>query len=199
MTVYGYARVSTLDQHLDLQLDALRKAGCECIFQDHGVGGVSNKRIELQAVLEKLRPGDILIVWRLDRMARSMIELVNIVVDLHERGVAFRSLCEYIDVNSAFGELVLHILSAIAHFERALIVERTRAGMQAARERGVEFGRKRVLDDAALIKVLAQKREGKRVAEIAAELGVGTSTLYRYVAGSRGSADRQCVSSEGTV
>nr|WP_321440371.1 recombinase family protein [uncultured Hyphomonas sp.] len=182
MTVYGYARVSTQDQHLDLQLDALRKAGCERVFQDHGVGGVSDKRVELYAALQMVQPGDVFVVWRLDRMARSMIELVNIVVDLHERGVAFRSLCEYIDVNSAFGELVLHILSAIAHFERALIVERTRAGMQAAKERGVHVGRPRALDGEDISKALLLLNGGMSVPEAANELGIGTSTLYRYVA-----------------
>lgn len=193
MTVYGYARVSTQDQHLDLQLDALRKAGCEQVFKDHGVGGVSRKRVELQAVLKKVRPGDMLIVWRLDRLARSMFELVNIVKDLHERDVAFRSLCEYIDINSAFGELVLHILSAIAHFERSLIVERTRAGMQAARERGVKIGRPRALDDNELEEALSRIHNGRSVRDAAVELGIGTSTLYRYVSvsGSSKSAKRE--------
>lgn len=185
MTVYAYARVSTPDQHLDGQLMALRNAGCERIFQDHGAGGLSSKRVQLQAVLEAVQPGDTLIVWRLDRLARSMFELVNIVMDLHERGVAFRSLCEHIDVNSAFGELVLHILSAIAHFERALIVKRTVAGMQAARARGVQFGRRPVMDSEAVQEAQCLLRDGLSVEQAASEMGVGRSTLYRYMAGAR--------------
>ena len=181
MTVYGYARVSTEDQNLDLQINALEEAGCEHILSDFGVGGTSKKRVELSSLLERLEPGDTLIVWRLDRLARSMIELVEIVQDLRSRDVTFRSLCEYIDVDSAFGELILHILSAIAHFERALIVERTRAGMRAAKDRGVEIGRKPVLSDAKLRKAQHLVEHGMNVKDTAAHLGVGRSTLYRYL------------------
>jgi len=182
MTVYGYARVSTCDQNLDLQLNALKKAGCQTVFQDDGVGGTSSKRDGLAMALAALDKGDVLIVWRLDRLARSMLELVDLVHGLHSRGIGFRSLCEHIDVSSAFGELVLHILSAIAHFERALIVERTVAGMQAAKERGVEIGRRPALNGEELREALYLMKQGMTVPEIALQMGVGRSTLYRYVA-----------------
>ena len=186
MTVYGYARVSTEDQNLDLQINALKEAGCKHILSDFGVGGTSKKRVELNSLLERLEPGDTLIVWRLDRLARSMIELVEVVQDLRSRDVTFRSLCEYIDVDSAFGELVLHILSAISHFERALIIERTRAGIEAAKEKGVKFGRRPALGENELCEALSLVGSGMPVSDVAEQLQVGTSTLYRYLAKVRG-------------
>lgn len=185
MTVYGYARVSTYDQKMDMQIIALEKAGCERVFKDHGISGVSDKRQALSQLLATVEAGDEVVVWRLDRLARSMFELVNIVQELHGRGVMFRSICEYIDVNSAFGELVLHILGAIAHFERALIVERTRAGMLAAQQRGVKFGRRPALDDDGLSEIMAAIADGRSITAIARDIGVGRSTIYRYLAETR--------------
>ena len=184
----GYARVSTADQCLDLQRDALADAGCERVFEDHGISGIAKVRPELERALEALRPGDVLVVWRLDRLARSMHELCDLVRTLHEREIGFHSLSEQIDIGSAFGELIVHIISAIIHFERRLIIERTEAGMQAARERGAKFGRRRALDAAALADALALKRAGAPVEEIAASIGVGRSTLYRYMAASGASS-----------
>ncbi|MEO1039516.1 MAG: recombinase family protein [Pseudomonadota bacterium] len=177
----GYARVSTSDQCLDLQRDALEEAGCTEIYEDHGVSGIAKERPELTKAIDQLEPGDVLVVWRLDRLARSMHELCDLVKMLHERQIGFQSLCEYIDIGSAFGELIVHIISAIIHFERRLIIERTEAGMQAARERGAKFGRKRALEPVALERALAQRRMGMPVGEIATDIGVGRSTLYRYL------------------
>jgi len=168
----AYARVSTEDQSLALQQDALAKAGYDVIFEDHGVSGVATDRPGLSKALQSLNKGDMLIVWRLDRLARSLRELTDIVWALHHRGIGFQSLCEHIDVSSAFGELTLHVLGAVAQFERSLMVERTRAGMQAAKDRGVQFGRKAALE----------MRQGMRVEDVAEHMGVGRSTMYRYVA-----------------
>lgn len=177
----GYARVSTHEQSLDLQIDALRGAGCEKIFKDHGVSGVAAERPGLERALKALSPGDTFTVWRLDRLARSMLDLTDTVHWLQSNEVEFHSICELIDTSSAVGELILHVLGSIVQFERRLIIERTRAGMQAARERGVTFGRKPVIDDETFREVLFLKGCGDSVATIAAEIGVGRSTLYRYL------------------
>lgn len=176
----GYARVSTEEQSLNLQMDALKKAGCEIIFKDPGVSGVAATRPGLERALKRLAPGDTLVVWRLDRMARSMRDLMDTIDWLYSRKIGFQSLCEHIDISSAFGELILHVMSAIVHFERRLIVERTRAGMTAARERGVRFGRRPAMDGETLREALYLKSQGMTVPNIAADIGVGRSTLYRY-------------------
>lgn len=136
----GYARVSTQDQNPEFQTDALEKAGCEQIFQEK-VTGSSRDRPELSQCLRMLRDGDTLVVWKLDRLARSLKDLVEIVYDLNQRGVGFKSLTEAIDTTSAGGKLVFHIFAALAEFERSLIQERTKAGLQAARARGRKGGR----------------------------------------------------------
>ena len=132
----GYTRVSTEEQNLDLQLSALRAAGCERIFTDHGKSGSIIARSGLSAALRYLRDGDTLTVWRLDRLSRSVIHLVNIISKLSVRQIEFLSLNEHIDTASSGGRLVFHIMAALAEFERSLISERTRAGMAAARARG---------------------------------------------------------------
>lgn len=176
----GYARVSTEEQSLNLQLDALKKAGCEIIFEDHGVSGVAATRPGLERALKRLTPGDTLVVWRLDRMARSMRDLMDTIDWLYSREIGFQSLCEHIDISSAFGELILHVMSAIVHFERRLIVERTRAGMAAARARGVRMGRCPVMDEHRAREALSLRAQGMAVRDIASGIGVGRSTLYRY-------------------
>ncbi|MEL6692376.1 MAG: recombinase family protein [Pseudomonadota bacterium] len=177
----AYARVSSADQSLALQRDALARAGYDELFEDHGVSGVAAKRPGLEAALECLQPGDTLVVWRLDRLARSMRELVDIVDDLNHRKIGFLSICEHIDTSSAVGELILHVLSAIAHFERRLIQERTIAGIKAAKERGVVFGRQPVLEESEIKKAKAMIANGEAVANVARSLQVGRSTLYRYL------------------
>lgn len=137
----GYARVSTEEQSLDLQLDALKRDGCERVFHDHGLSGAMVSRPALEAALKSLRFGDVLVVWKLDRLGRSLAHLISIIVSLEGRGVGFRSISEAIDTTSASGRLLFHIMGALAEFERTLISERTRAGMEAARARGVHVGR----------------------------------------------------------
>ncbi|MBA8838831.1 DNA invertase Pin-like site-specific DNA recombinase [Ochrobactrum sp. RH2CCR150] len=139
----GYARVSTDGQKLDLQLDALKKAGCDPIFIDQGVSGASTERPGLQKVLKRLKKGDTLVVWRLDRLGRSLIHLVDLVNSLGRDGVEFKSMTENIDTSSSGGRLVFHLLAALSEFERSLISERTKAGMEAARRKGKHIGRPR--------------------------------------------------------
>ncbi len=177
----GYARVSTIDQSINLQTDALNKAGCDTIFTDHLSGVTVNRKGYAQA-MKALQPGDTLVVWRLDRLARSMRDLTDTITALHDREIGFHSVCEHIDINSAFGEFVVHVLSAVAHFERALLVERTRAGMASAKARGVRFGRAPALSSEELLEALYLVRNGMSVPETAHQLGVGRSTLYRYLA-----------------
>src|ERR687886_70961 len=145
----GYARVSTDDQNLDLQRDALHKAGCELIFDDT-VSGTKARRPGLEQALSHLRPGDTLVVWRLDRLGRSLRHLIDTVTALAERGVGFRSLTESIDTTTSGGKLVFHIFGALAEFERELIRERAKAGLAAARARGRIGGRPKSLTPKSL-------------------------------------------------
>lgn len=177
----GYARVSTRDQNPDLQLDALRAAGCERVFVEH-VSGASAKRPELDAALDAACAGDVLVVWKLDRLGRSLIKVIETVKELDARGVGFRSLTESLDTTSSFGTLILHIFGAIAQFERDVTVERTVAGLAAARARGRIGGRPRKMDANAV--VLAREMlavPGADPGVVAAAFGVATSTLYRYL------------------
>ena len=143
----GYARVSTGDQSFTLQIDALEEAGCERVFQDQ-VSGVVNTRPNLNQALNFARPGDTLVVWRLDRLSRSLRYLIETVTLLESRGVQLKSLHESIDTASSSGKLIFHLFGALAEFERNLIKERTRAGLQAARARGRKGGRPPALDAA---------------------------------------------------
>src|SRR3954469_7204123 len=136
----GYARVSTDDQNMSLQLDALQAAGCEKIFTDQ-LSGATTKRPGLNEALAALQPGDVLTVWRLDRLGRTMRHLVETVTDLAERGIGFQSLAEAMDTTTAGGEFLFHIMGALAQFERRLNAERSRAGIEAARRRGKHLGR----------------------------------------------------------
>src|SRR5919202_3150912 len=142
----GYARVSTDDQNLDLQRDALEKAGCELIFDDM-VSGTKACRPGLEQALSHLRRGDTLVVWRLDRLGRSLRHLIDTVTELQDKGIEFKSLQESIDTSTSGGKLVFHIFGALAEFERKIIRERTQAGLQAARARGKAGGRPKALTD----------------------------------------------------
>lgn len=137
----GYARVSTDEQSLDLQIDALLRAGCKHVFQDIGVSGALASRPALDETLKYLQTGDILVTWRLDRLGRSLPHLISFVSTLEQKGVGFTSLTEAIDTRTASGRLLFHVMGALAEFERALISERTKAGMAAARARGKILGR----------------------------------------------------------
>lgn len=175
----GYARVSTDDQNLDLQRDALLKAGCGTIYEE-AASGKSADRPELEQCRKALRAGDTLVVWRLDRLGRSLPDLVQIVAELEQRGVGFESLTEKIETDSAAGRLVFHVFAALSEFERNLIRERTQAGLAAARARGRAGGRKPKLDD-------KQVREIRRlmtdptipVSQIAKSYKVSRTTIYK--------------------
>lgn len=142
MKTIGYARISTLEQSLDLQMSALRASGCTDILTDEGYSGADFTRPGLARLLRKLRRGDTIVVWRLDRLGRSLFELLKLIRDLNERGVEFRSLSESLDTSTPGGRLLLHVLASMAEFERSLISERTKAGMAAARSRGSRIGRR---------------------------------------------------------
>lgn len=175
----GYARVSTADQNPSLQLDALRAAGCARVFTDHA-SGTLDRRAQLDACLNHLRSGDTLTVWRLDRLGRSMRHLIDVVSDLDGRGVGFRSLTEAIDTTTAGGRLVFHVFAGLAEFERAIIAERTRAGLASARARGRHGGRPPKLSPAQIATARQLYNDRKRtVAEIAGIVGCSESTLYR--------------------
>src|SRR5690554_2478525 len=177
--IIGYARVSTLDQNLELQRDALEKAGCERVFEDH-ISGASSERPGWAKATTALRKGDTLVVWRLDRLGRSLQHLIDTVNELDGRGIGFKSLGENIDTTTPGGRLVFHIFGALAEFERELIRERTNAGLAAARARGRKGGRPRKLtkSQVATAKILLKDREHS-VTALAEILGVSRSTLYR--------------------
>jgi DNA invertase Pin-like site-specific DNA recombinase len=172
----GYARVSTQDQTTALQLDALRAVGCVEIHQDRVSGSVM-RRPGLDAALASLGPGDVLVVWKLDRLGRSLAHLVELVSELQGRGVGFRSLSDAIDTTSAGGRLVFHIMASLAEFERSLIGERTRAGMAAAKRRGSMIGRRRALTSAQLDHAILLIDRGESPSVVARSLGCGRSTL----------------------
>lgn len=147
MKTFGYARVSTVEQSLDLQMSALKASGCTDVLTDEGYSGADFTRPGLTRLLRRLRRGDTVVVWRLDRLGRSLFELLKLVRDLNERGVEFRSLSESLDTSTRGGRLLLHVLASMAEFERSLISERTKAGMAAARSRGSQIGRRPALTD----------------------------------------------------
>jgi len=177
----GYARISTAEQHLDLQRDALERAGCERIFSDTASGAL-DERPQLARVIAALRSGDTLVVWRLDRLGRSLRHLIDTVTDLRDRGVGFRSLQESIDTSTSGGKLVFHVFGALAEFERELVRERTRAGLAAARARGRFGGRPRAMtpDKVRLARQLYDSRE-HTVETIAKTLGVSRASIYRHL------------------
>lgn len=180
----GYARVSTEDQSLNLQLDALRAAGCERIHRDKLSGG-SSKRPGLEKVLRNLKPGDTLVVWSLDRLGRSLADLIALLSQVQDKGCEFRSLTEAIDTTTAGGKLIFHILGAMAEFERRLIVERTIAGLKAAKARGVRLGGRPKLTLAQVNRARRLIADGKKAEDIAAAYGVARSTVYRHLQNSR--------------
>lgn len=176
----GYARVSTDDQMLDLQLDALTTSGCDTVYKETA-SGKSAVRPELAQCLKALRTGDVLVVWRLDRLGRSLSDLVRIVSELEQRGIGFESLTEKIDTTSAAGKLTFHVFAALAEFERNMIRERTKAGLDAARARGRTGGRKPALSDKQVREVKALMADPQiHVSDVAKKYGVSRTTLYKY-------------------
>lgn len=179
MALVGYARVSTKDQTTAGQLDALKKCGCSRIFEETASGALRN-RAALEAACDYMREGDTLVVWRLDRLARSLKQLLETVEGLEARKIGLKSLTESIDTTTAGGKLIFQVFGALAEFERGVIRERTRAGLDAARARGKIGGRPRKLGPADLKAAQAMLADPDiTVAEVAARLGVSEATLYR--------------------
>jgi DNA invertase Pin-like site-specific DNA recombinase len=177
VTLIGYARVSTLDQDPALQLDALAAAGCAKVFEDRASGARSD-RPGLRQALDYVREGDVLIVWKLDRLGRSLAHLIETVAMLEQHGVGFRSITEAIDTTTPGGRLVFHLFGALGQFERDLIRERTRAGLAAAAARGRKGGRKPVINADTLARARVMIAKGLTVRETAIRLQVGKTTLY---------------------
>src|SRR3954470_20438884 len=181
----GYARVSTHDQTLALQQDALKQAGCERLFTDTASGAKAN-RPGLEEALSHIRSGDTLVVWKLDRLGRSLPHLIETIRRLHERGIGFKSLTEQIDTTTSGGKLIFHVFAALAEFERDVIRERTQAGLTAARARGRTGGHPRAagLNDAKKVELAQRLYEDKKnsIYDICRTLRVSRATLYRYLA-----------------
>ncbi|KYT91219.1 hypothetical protein AML78_25485, partial [Escherichia coli] len=175
----GYIRVSTNDQNTGLQRNALECAGCEQIFEDK-MSGKTTQRPGLKRALKKLKPGDTLMVWKLDRLGRSMRHLVALTDELQQQGINFRSLTDNIDTSTPMGRFFFHIMGALAEMERELIVERTRAGLAAARERGRTGGRPRRLTQEQYEQVGRLLAGGVSRRQVALIFDIGLSTLYRY-------------------
>jgi DNA invertase Pin-like site-specific DNA recombinase len=177
----GYARVSTQEQTLALQQDALQKAGCAKLFTDT-ISGAKEERLGLSQALEFMRSGDTLVVWKLDRLGRSLKHLIETITTLHNKGIDFKSLTEQIDTTTSGGKLIFHVFGALAEFERDLIRERTQAGLAAARARGKRGGRPTLLDEKKR-KLLLTLYEDKSnsIADILSALHISKSTLYRYI------------------
>ena len=173
----GYMRVSTADQDLALQRDALTAAGCEKICEDV-ISGAATERPGLKDALEYVREGDVLVVWKLDRFGRSLAHLIETVTALEQRGVGFRSITEAIDTTTPGGRLVFHLFGALGQFERDLIRERTRAGLAAAAARGRKGGRKPAVDAEKLARARSMVAKGLTVREAAIRLKVGKTALY---------------------
>ena len=181
MTAIGYARVSTGDQDVALQLDALQKAGCETVFRDQA-SGAKMDRPGLAEALAHVRKDDILVVWKLDRLGRSLPHLIETVTELERRKVGLCSLTESIDTTTPGGRLIFHVFGALGQFERDLIRERTRAGLSAAAARGRKGGRKRVVTDEKLARAKSLMQQGLNVRETAARLKIGKTALYEALA-----------------
>jgi DNA invertase Pin-like site-specific DNA recombinase len=180
----GYARVSTKEQDLSLQIDALEDVGCSRIYQEQITGSIK-ERPELQKMLEQLRDGDVIIIWKLDRLARSLKDLVSLVNEIQEKGAGLHSLNDHIDTSTPNGKLTFHLFAALAEFERDIIRERTNAGLAAARARGRKGGRPKGLSKKAkhtAIIVERQYQEGElTINEICDQLSITKMTLYNYL------------------
>ncbi|ALA26691.1 recombinase family protein [Piscirickettsia salmonis] len=176
----GYARVSTQDQNLDLQLEALKKEGCERLYQDKA-SGKKNNRHGLETALEVLRADDTLVVWKLDRLGRTVKSLIEFVNELKERGVHFRSVTDNIDTSTASGRFFFHVMASLAEMEHELLVERTKAGLEAARSKGRLGGRKPKMTISKLEAAKKLLSTGVPPKDVARDLGVSVPTLYRWI------------------
>ena len=176
----GYARISTQDQNLELQLDALTKAGCQKVFEDT-ICGTRADRPGLGKALEMLREGDTLVVWKLDRLGRSVKQLVELVSALHKQNVQFKSLTDSIDTGTPAGRFFFHVMASLAEMERDLIVERTQAGLDVARQLGRKGGRKPKMTDSKIESAKKLLASGVPHKDVAKNLGVSVPTLYRWI------------------
>lgn len=176
----GYARVSTQDQNLDLQIEALTQAGCKKVFDDK-ISGSRAERPGLTKALEMLREGDTLVVWKLDRLGRSVKNLVDLVGELHKQSVQFKSLTDAIDTGTPSGRFFFHVMASLAEMERELTVERTRAGLEVARQLGRKGGRKRQMTDSKIASAKKLLANGVPPRDVAKNLGVSVPTLYRWI------------------
>lgn len=176
----GYARVSTQDQHLELQREALVKAGCQKVFEDK-VSGTRADRPGLAKALEMLREGDALVVWKLDRLGRSVKQLVDLIGELRQQGVQFKSVTDAIDTGTPSGRFFFHVMTSLSEMERELIVERTRAGLEVARQLGRKGGRKPKMTGSKIASARKLLASGVPPKDVASNLGVSIPTLYRWV------------------
>jgi len=183
----GYARVSTIEQNLSLQIDSLTQAGCERIFQDK-ISGAKDDRPGLNQAIEMLREGDTLVVWKLDRLARSLKSLITLIGELEDRGVDFKSVTDSIDTSTPAGRFFFHVMSALTEMEKSLIVERTRAGLEAAKKQGRVGGRKPVMTESKLKAARKLLKSGELPKDVARDLGVSLATLYRWIPASKTSS-----------
>jgi DNA invertase Pin-like site-specific DNA recombinase len=181
---FGYARVSTKEQNLDPQIDALEKEGCKTIYQEK-ISGAKADRPELRKMIDQLREGDVIVIWKLDRLGRSLHDLVNLITEIQDKGAGLKSLNDSIDTTTPQGKLTFHLFAALAEFERDIISERTRAGLEAARARGRKGGRPKGLSkeaqNKAIIAETLYKQGDMSVSEICKHLGIARSTLYNLL------------------
>lgn len=181
--IIGYARVSTEDQHLDLQLNALKLAGCSAIFEDRGVSATAKRRPGFEKALSHLQAGDVLVVWKMDRAFRSLKNALNILEEFEKRAIEFRCLTEAIDTTTPMGKCMYQIRHAFSELERNLIRERTKAGMEAARQRGAHLGRPKKLSRCQIARMqsLLQRQPDMTPIQIADQFGVSSRTIYRVL------------------
>lgn len=180
----GYCRVSTRDQNLNLQLDALKKAGCSKIFSEK-ISGTTRERPELIKALDFCREGDVFTVWKLDRLGRSTKDLIDLISEMEKRKIEFQSLTESLDTSTSTGKLLFNLISCLAQFQADLIKERTLAGLEAAKNRGRVGGRPRSISPELLKRIKKMHDAGMTVKELSNQLKISTATIYRYLAGTR--------------
>lgn len=176
----GYARVSTTDQHLVLQKEALEKAGCHRVYEDI-MSGNKKERPGLTKAFEMLRSGDTLVVWKLDRLGRSVKDLIALVGELHAKNIYFKSLTDSIDTTTTSGRFFFHVMASLAEMERELILERTRAGLEVAKKMGRVGGRKRKMTESKLTSAKKLLASGVHSRDVAKDLGISLATLYRWI------------------
>ena len=178
--IIGYARVSTQEQNLTLQIDALKNAGCEKIYEDQ-ISGSKDNRPGLNDAFVNLREGDTFVVWKLDRLGRSIKHLIELVSNLEKKGITFKSITDSIDTSSPAGRFFFHVMASLAQMERELIIERTRAGLEAAKQQGRIGGRKRAMTNSKIASAKRLLKSGALPRDVAADLNISVATLYRYI------------------